>query len=290
MLFESCMTWEKLTLEIELLILEESDSMLPLVVGANLLLDPDQKSESLFRKLNFMAYELTAQCKDKTEEERLEILNQYFFTTARFQIKSFGHNSADERDLLIQDVIEHRSGDALPIALIYLHFARHLDLPIYLINLKNDCTLKWVRSGRSEFIDLTQSGLVLNENELIQALNKSVKKIKDLGSSCLDILPCKQILQKYLFTLKRLYERTEHLERLLIVLNILLKMEPSQLKLLSQRALLQRDLGLHKEALADIKRYFSFTNKEDAPAELKMAYYELMATKSLISTTEPLLH
>src|SRR5690606_37824633 len=60
-------------------------------------------------------------------------------------------------------------------------------------------------------------------------------------------------------------------------LNILLRAEPENTKWLAERALLRRKMGLLKEALQDIKRYFAFVERHSAAKEIVEIYEELQS-------------
>ena len=62
------------------------------------------------------------------------------------------------------------------------------------------------------------------------------------------------------------------------MLDVILKISPSNLNFLGQRALLLKKMGHSKEAMVDLKKYFSFTGIEDSPEEMKRAFYELKST------------
>jgi regulator of sirC expression with transglutaminase-like and TPR domain len=54
-------------------------------------------------------------------------------------------------------------------------------------------------------------------------------------------------------------------------------MEPNNLRYLADRAVVRKKLGHQKEALSDIKRYFSFTDQNSAPENIQLLYKELSA-------------
>ncbi|NJL24753.1 MAG: hypothetical protein HC902_06015 [Calothrix sp. SM1_5_4] len=54
-------------------------------------------------------------------------------------------------------------------------------------------------------------------------------------------------------------------------------MDDSNTTVLGQRALLRQRLGFAREALSDLKRYFSFVEQSHAPTELQQAWLELEA-------------
>jgi hypothetical protein len=60
-----------------------------------------------------------------------------------------------------------------------------------------------------------------------------------------------------------------------VVYNLVLQMDDTNTAVLGQRALLRQRLGFTREALSDLKRYFSFVEKVHAPPELQQCWLEI---------------
>lgn len=286
---ESRMTWEKLAIELELLGSEDTSAIMQLLVGLNSWLCPEDSMEWASRNVNFMTYELMAQSEGLTEAERFELLNKYYFKTKGFQVLQLKPQETQERHLLLKPVLENRAGAPLAIALIYLHFAAHLDLPAYLIQLRNHYLLKWVRGGHSSYIDLCSEGRLVSEEELMQIVTR-VNEPTGVSES-LNILPNRKTFLRYSEDLMKIYDRTQNNERLYAIYNVILKVEPQNSRIIGRRALLCRQMGLDKEALADLKRYFSFVDRSQAPTEMVVAFQELTGrTDTMRAHSGELLH
>lgn len=281
--FDSRITWEKLSLEIDLLTAEEPNSLVPLLIGLNALIWPNDPQEWSYRTLNFMTYELMAQAESYSESDRVHILNDYFFDQKGFQILPL-NSSGDESTLLMGPVLSKRTGLSTPIALLYLHLATHLDLPLYPVRLRNMTILKWIRGGKSSYLDVANAGRVLKSSHIIRILNEKNKSNRnEFETNCTDILPSKLIFSQYLNQLIEMYQKQEKSKELLLVFDVLLRLEPSHLGTLADRALLRQRLGYAKEALLDIKRYFSFVDQNQAPNEIQIAYRQLQSFGELES-------
>lgn len=278
MVLESRITWEKLCLELELLTKEEPKSLIPLMIGINSILRMDDSHEWCTRTVNFMVYELAALCENKSEGERFEILNDFFFETRDFQIHSLNRSTQTPSQLLLKDVLEERAGASLAIMVLYLHLAHRLDLPIFAVNQPQLHVLKWVRGSKASFVDLAEDGRVISEEELLAIINRDLGKTgSPLEEQKLEVLSFKSLLVQYLNDLRGCYRREKNHDLLHAVLSMLLKIEPNNLKYLGERALLRKEMGHHKEAMQDLKRYFSFTDITCAPHEIQLAARELQA-------------
>ena len=180
----------------------------------------------------------------------------------------------------IHKVVANKQGSSLLIALIYLHLAAYLNLPLYLIQLQGFQIIKWVQGKRSKYINLANHGKLIDEKQILDALHKTVDKTKEHESlnTQLEIIPTKNLLLHYVQSLSEIYKNEKKEFEHKAMLDVSLIISPSNLNFLSQRALLLKKMGHHKEALLDLKKYFSFTCLDNSPEEIKIAFYELKST------------
>ena len=267
------MTWDKLKLELDMLATENPTSLLPLLLGLHSYLWQDEAFTDSYKQLNFMNYELSSHCVGLSDLEKHAVLNDFFFEQKEFAATSITADPKNEKLLLVGDFLTYRTGLPLIVSVAYSHFASQLDLPIYLTSKENPHILKWIRgTNRSEFINTLTNGTLLTEEEVIKLTESSENQ-----ESCFDILPAKDILTLYLNTLTDFYSNTNNKHGELDTLNISVRLHPNNLNYLTRRALTHKELGNFKEAICDLKRYFSFIDRTQASPEIKMAYYELHA-------------
>jgi len=270
MTWESRYTWEKLVLELKILRAEDFGALVPLCIGIQSVMWPKDNNEPVMRGLQFMGFELLKLCENKPEGERWEILRSFLFDEKGFQLASERPKEISESAVLMRSVLEDRIGHPLPVVFLLLHLAHYLDLPVALIQARHHFLLKWVRSGKTIYMDLYNEGRALNDQELIQVLNRS--------ASNLEVWSAKQLLTQYLELLMHAFERSQNLAQLHVVYNLLIELDEANTTILGQRALLRHKLGFTREALSDLKRYFSFIEKTHAPSELQQAWLELERT------------
>jgi regulator of sirC expression with transglutaminase-like and TPR domain len=166
-------------------------------------------------------------------------------------------------------VLDERCGHPLPIVFLLLHLAHFLDLPMALLQARHHFLLKWVRSGKTIYLDLYNEGRPLSDQELIAVLNRS--------ASNLEVWSAKQLMAQYLELLMHAFDRAQALSQLHVVYNLMMQMDDTNTAVLGQRALLRRKLGFTREARSDLQRYFSFVEQTHAPSELQQAWLELEA-------------
>jgi regulator of sirC expression with transglutaminase-like and TPR domain len=276
MTLDSRYTWEKLVLELKLLRAEDFGSLVPLCIGIQSVMWPKDNNDPCLRALQFMSFELQKSCENKTEAERWEILRDFIFTEKGFQLASERPKEFGEDVLLMRSVLEERVGHPLTVVFLLLHLAHFLDLPMALIQARHHFLLKWVRSGKTAYMDLYNEGRTLTDQELIAVLNRS--------SSNLEVWSSKQLVSQYLELLMQAFERSQNLAQLHVVFNLMLQLDEANTDILGQRALLRQKLGFTREALSDLKRYFSFIERTHAPVELQQCWFALEGTPDPIPT------
>ena len=269
MTFETRFTWEKLILELKLLRNEDFGAMIPLCIGINSVLWPKENVETCFRQIQFLGYEVLKNCEGLGEAERWEALRRFIFEEKRFHVTSNRPQDITDTDLLIKSVLDEHQGHPLPVVFLILNLAQALDLPIALIQARHHFLLKWVRSGKTIYLDLYNEGRALTDQELIQVLNRS--------ASNLDVWSAKQLMIQYLELLRGAFETSQKLPQLHVIYDLLLQIDETNTAILGQRALLRQKLGFVREAMSDLKRYFSFVERTHAPTEIQQAWLELEA-------------
>jgi len=269
MTFDTRFTWEKLCLELKLLRTEDFGSLVPLCIGINSILWPKENLDSTIRQVQFLGFHLVKTCEDLDEPQRWEALRRFVFEEKKFHIASARLPDWTDDLILMKPVLDDREGHPLPIVFLLLYLAHFLDLPMALLQARHHYLFKWVRSGKTVYLDLTNEGRALTDEELIQVLNRS--------SSSLEIWSAKQLMTQYLELLLRTFETNQSLTHLHTTLNLMLQMDDTNIAALGQRALLRQRLGYDRDALNDLKRYFSFVDPDQAPFELKQAWMELEA-------------
>lgn len=281
-------TWEKLSFELDLLKKEDPCSLVPLLIGINSLLT-NQSPDWCNRYINFLTYELASHGIERAESDRFEILNDFFFNKKGFEAQILGENVIPREDhLLLHPVLNQKQGHPLTLVLIYLHLAQNFEIPIQLLTSNRVFLLKWVRGGRSSYVNFGEGGRLLSEEELLQTLSYLHKDKPD--QLTIEKQSSNQILLQYLDLLDQVYLKAKQYQEQHQVLTMLLKIEPNNTSYLGQRALLRKKLGLSREALNDLKRYFSLTERSLAPIEMQRAHVELENLVSAIMNPIKFLH
>jgi regulator of sirC expression with transglutaminase-like and TPR domain len=226
-------------------------------------------AHALLRSVNFMGYELQTLLRGVDTESALPILNRFFFEQKNFRLSATGGFSLGE-------LVERREGAAVLLALIYAHLASSCGVKLQLVHWPMHTVLRCeTAAGKYSYIDLECGGALLTPEEILARVCKHKKELLPLSAQ-------ESVLQ-YLSYLSLHLRAGDEGERLHKVLGLILAIEPENTRYLAERAILRRDLGLVKEALQDMKRYFSFTNAEASAPEMIAVYHELKAMAPALS-------
>lgn len=241
-------------------------------------MDETVPAEWMVKRVQFFAYELQVLIRPGSpERDRLVELNRFFFDAKRFQCIAEPLRLAQpSAAYALNRVLATRSGAATVLAMIYSYLAERIGLTLEFVDLKPTCFLKWNDGGRSRFIDIIRGGSTLSSDELIEMLQTRFQMTTFCNTSLLETYSFETYWTEYLADFRTSCLPDCDPEKLLFLQNTLIAYQPSNLQLLGERALLHRRLGNFKSALADLKRYFAFHERDKAPPELVRLHEELV--------------
>lgn len=241
-------------------------------------LDASVLADWMIRRVQFFAYELqTLISEDASERDRLATLNRFFFENKKFLCFTDSARLPDPSSVyVLNKVLSARCGAPTVVALLYACLAERIGLCLEFVDLKPTCFLKWSDQGRSRYIDVTRGGVTLSNDELIEMLQSRFQMTTLSVDSLLETYSFETLLAEYVTELKIALLPANDAEKLLFLQNTLISYQPSNMQLFGERALLHRRLGNFKSSLADLKRYFTFHDRDKAPADLVRMHDELV--------------
>lgn len=270
MVVETKSSWEKVLLEMNQLSDDSWGDLIPLLIATDHLLNPFKSDDQSFRRLHFMTFELFSRCEGLSEAERLERLSHFFFKEKDFQF--FDSKEITTKTLSLSAALESFSSHPFIATLLYLHLAQALQIPLFWIQSQNQSILKWHRSGKCEYLDFLCQSRSLSETEVLKILER-----KNCG---VEIWSPRQLYQGYLDLLINALEKTEGSKELLMAYSLSIQLDNSNTHLLGRRAFLRYRMGYTKDSHADLKRYFSFVDKSQAPVEILDLYQKVLMAES----------
>ncbi|RYZ76273.1 MAG: hypothetical protein EOP05_05510 [Proteobacteria bacterium] len=247
-------------------------------------LDPEMPTEWMVKRTQFFAYELQSELPHGlSEREKLDHLNRFFFELKRFKCLADTTSLQRPSDAFrVSRVLAARKGAPLVLSLIYAFLAEKIGVQLEFVDFNPAWFLRWSENGRSRYIDVARAGATLSSEELIEVLHSRYRMFPDVNEDTLfEPLSFERLLVAYLNDLKLTVAGVKgaHLsepEKLLFLQNALMAYQPSNIQLFAERAVIHRRLGHYKNALSDLKRYFTFNAREKAMPELIQLHDDLV--------------
>ena len=168
----------------------------------------------------------------------------------------------------MKPILENKAGNPFPITLLFLHLAMAIGLPVHLVEARDKFIVKFCHHGLTSYLDVSR-GRVLTEAEVFQLLQSTTVNLETADA--------RGLYRQYLEELMKLFENRSQAQLLHTIYNLYLHLDEANLPVLGRRALLRQRMGFIKEALTDLKRYFSFVDRGHAPIELQKAMIDLEA-------------
>jgi len=197
---------------------DESADLLDGVFVINKIHYPEVDSIRIRETLESIKHNIWLELNDRlTSFEKVKILNHFFFEEEKFCPNRVDYHSPDNS--MISKVIESRKGNPLTLAILYLHIARRLEMPVYGINTPNHFLLAWVNEPDPNdpfaededsnpdvlfYINPFSKGAILQKEGIDSFLNHNgVQKDKSF------YLPCDEmaIIKRMLNNLKNSYQK-----------------------------------------------------------------------------------
>jgi regulator of sirC expression with transglutaminase-like and TPR domain len=241
-------------------------------------LDPEMPTDWMIKRTQFFAYELVSILPEGLDERaRLAFLNRFLFDSKCFKcITEMATLTRPSDAFRMSRVLAARAGAPMMLALIYAYLAERIDVALEFVDFNPAWFLRWNDGGRSRYIDVTRAGATLSIDELIEVMQTRYAVTADT-KGLLEPLTFERFVIAYITDLKStLLGIDREPEKLLFLQNALIVYQPSNLQLLAERAVLHRKLGNFKSALADLKRYFAFHERERAPSDVCRLHDELV--------------
>jgi regulator of sirC expression with transglutaminase-like and TPR domain len=236
----------------------------------------------MLKRVQFYAFELTAKVQNlsgfeaATIDKKIETLNRFFFHEKGFRIQT-EENLSSWNNWLFQNTLADRAGAAEPIGILYATLAAKIGINLEVVSARKQAStdpanlfhqsliFKFLDDlGQARYLDIIQNGKLLRSEDILKLCHCTHEELALLFES----VSVESFIAAYVTNLKRLMRSSAAPERLLYLQNLLIAWRPSDLRLLVERAFLHRRLGQLSSAMADLKRYFTFHNRDEAPAEV----------------------
>lgn len=177
-----------------------------------------------------------------------------------FDHLGFHGNQADyynPANSCLNQVLLNRTGIPITLAVVYLEIARRLSRPVAGISLPGHFLVRYRDPEFSAYIDCFHQGQVLSMQEC-RELAWRVAKV-DIAKNPDVVSPAShwQIIVRMLNNLRGVYYRTQEMEKVVRVLDLLIAAMPESAEEYKQRGVVHMALQQARAALPDLEKYLT---------------------------------
>ncbi len=216
---------------------------------------PDLDPVAHVARLDRMAAEAPAGCRDGDGRARLAGLRRYLFEDLGFAGNR--EDYYDPRNSLLNDVLERRLGIPITLSLVLMEVGRRLALAVEGVGLPGHFVARVRLEGEDVLVDPFDGGAVLTGEACAALVERAVGQRVPLPEAAFAAVSKRQLLARMLANLKGIYWRRKDWTRAVGVGDRLLVLDPGASGERRDRGLAFANLGeLHRSA-ADWDRYLA---------------------------------
>ncbi|MBI3992293.1 MAG: tetratricopeptide repeat protein [Candidatus Lambdaproteobacteria bacterium] len=179
----------------------------------------------------------------------------------------------DARNSFIDQVLRRRTGIPISLALVYMEAGRRCGLPLHGVGFPGHFLVR-LEAHPPVLVD-PFAGAVLDEEGLQVLLRQALGAAARLEPGHLQPAAPREMLFRMLTNLKHIYLRQSDLPHALACSHRLLALAPGAVPEYRDRGLIQRELGLAAEALADLQHYLAHAPRDVHVETLERTVREL---------------
>lgn len=217
---------------------------------------PNLDITGYLRQLNHLADRLRARLPaDAGKPHVISMLNHFLFRELGYA-GNFD-NYYDPRNSFLNDVMDRRVGIPITLSILYIEIARRVGVALQGISFPGHFLAKCVTDQGVIVLDPFNKGISLSEADLRERLGESGDSSAHSDTPLVVLLrPATphEILVRLARNLKAIYIQARDLEKAVAMSNLILCVNPIDIKELRERAALYHQLFCFRAALADFER------------------------------------
>ena len=217
---------------------------------------PNLDITGYLRQLNHLADRLRARLPaDAGKPHVISMLNHFLFRELGYA-GNFD-NYYDPRNSFLNDVMDRRIGIPITLSILYIEIARRVGVALQGISFPGHFLAKCVTDQGVIVLDPFNKGISLSEADLRERLGESGDSSAHSDTPLVVLLrPATphEILVRLARNLKAIYIQARDLEKAVAMSNLILCVNPIDIKELRERAALYHQLFCFRAALADFER------------------------------------
>ena len=179
----------------------------------------------------------------------------------------------DARNSFIDQVLQRRKGIPITLALVYLETGWRCGLPLHGVGFPGHFLVR-LEAPAPVLLD-PFAGAVLDQEGLLALLQQALGAAARLEPGHLQPVGPREMLFRMLTNLKHIFLRQNDLPEALACCHRLLALAPGAMPEYRDRGLIQRQLGLAAEALADLQHYLAHAPRDVHVETLERTVREL---------------
>lgn len=161
----------------------------------------------------------------------------------------------DPRNSCLNQVLDHRLGIPISLAVIYIEIARRLSFMIQGVGFPGHFLVKHTAEGRDVIIDPFNRGKIMTLNDCQELLDRIHNGKVEMSLSLLQPMGKRAIITRLLYNLKGIYMEKEQNNHALSIVDKILLLNPGAPAEHRDRGILYMQTSLFGKALADLEFY-----------------------------------
>ncbi len=219
-------------------------------------LQPELNLLRSVHQLEDMTGELAQRVKPSDDiATRLQLLNHYFYNETGFVGNAVDYYNPDNS--MLNKVIDTRMGIPITLAILYMHFAEAINIPVFGISFPGHFLVGVNTAQGPLILDTFNQAEHLEKKKLFELLAKSSMTIENVQDIEKYLVPAPKrfIIIRLLRNLKNIYMEKQQAEKALIVIELILSIVPDAADELRDRGMIYHHLEYTQGAIHDLKRF-----------------------------------
>jgi len=242
---------------------------------ANIILDIAMESYPGIDKTRYLEQleEITETIKasvgnDKTPEHMISTINTILFHALRFQYVQTGNLE----HVLLNKVLDNKSGNCVGLSLLYLCIAQKLQLPIYGVSVPEHMFVRYSEGNHTRNIETGYNGLAMPDRYYMNIPGKSISQKSIKNGYYLKNLTIDEVLSSIYLNRSLIQKEYGNIKDALIDVNKAVELRDNDAVAFCNRGVLHEKLGNNEQAIADYNRAIDL-NPDYAPAYYNRGSY-----------------
>jgi regulator of sirC expression with transglutaminase-like and TPR domain len=244
---------------------------------------PQLDIDSYIYRVDAIARRVAARIRDIGDiAQTIYALNTVLFKEE--QLCGNRENYYDPRNSFLNDVLDHRLGIPITLALIYMEVARRIGFPLFGVGMPGHFLLKhYDVEGRQVLIDAFNSGHILSARDCRQRLQQIYDGQLTFQPEFLMSVSRRQMLTRILNNLKTIYLSTRNFRKALPIVDLILVIYPRSPEDVKQRALLRYSLGQMRGAIEDLDDYLKMSPEASDADEIRQTALSIRRGQAMLN-------